>query len=204
MSNVIKRYTELSYMLHMLTSKKIRLLDPRFWDDKNDFYFMSRYKSLKKIQSILALCFTEGQERYHHWKVFSGTASGVRIDFNKGNIISTIKSIAGIRYGNVCYEKLNKLEACPPNIKDIPFIKRHAYYDEKEFRIIYEDDIDEIYFYDIDFKIQDIENITLNPWISKDCVESIRKLVHKIDGCSKIKVKSSYIINSERWKNLAK
>jgi hypothetical protein len=65
-----RRYTNLTATIHILKSRTISLLSPELWDDRNDAYFMSRYKELKSAKSVLALCFAETSETYHHWRVF--------------------------------------------------------------------------------------------------------------------------------------
>jgi hypothetical protein len=77
------RYTDLAATLHMLRTRNITLLNPATWDDTNDSYFMSEYKRLKNAKSVLALCFAESEESYHHWRIFSSGGDGVRIEFDK-------------------------------------------------------------------------------------------------------------------------
>lgn len=77
-----RRYTDLPALIHILTNRTLTLLDPSFWDDKNDSYFLATYKEKKELQSVLALCFTKESETYHHWRVFSSGASGACINFN--------------------------------------------------------------------------------------------------------------------------
>lgn len=77
----LRRYTDLPSLLHILGTKKLTLLDPKTWDDKNDQYFMSLYKDVSGLRSLLALCFSESPEKYHHWRVFSHGPSGVSKSF---------------------------------------------------------------------------------------------------------------------------
>jgi hypothetical protein len=59
-----RRYTDLPSLIQILTNRKITLLDPATWDDKNDSFFLSTYKEKKKLKSVLALCFTSASETY--------------------------------------------------------------------------------------------------------------------------------------------
>jgi len=36
----LRRYTNIPALLYLLRERKITLLDPASWDDKNDFYFL--------------------------------------------------------------------------------------------------------------------------------------------------------------------
>src|SRR5215471_8920008 len=63
----------------MLTEKRITLLDPETWDDKNDSHFLRLYRETNQLQSVLALCFSQHGETYHHWRVFASGASGICI-----------------------------------------------------------------------------------------------------------------------------
>ena len=59
MNNVrrLNRYTSLPILLDMLKRKRLVLLNPEFWEDKNDSEIILEYKKLKMIQNIFALCF---------------------------------------------------------------------------------------------------------------------------------------------------
>jgi hypothetical protein len=84
------RYTNLAATLHMLRTRNITLLNPATWDDTNDSYFMSEYKRLKNAKSVLALCFAESEESYHHWRIFSSGGDGVRIEFDKPALLGAL------------------------------------------------------------------------------------------------------------------
>ena len=40
-----RRYTSLSILLDILKKKRLTLLDPQNWDDKNDAFYMELYKT---------------------------------------------------------------------------------------------------------------------------------------------------------------
>lgn len=61
-----RRYTTLPFLLDILHEKRLPLLDPASWEDKNDSYYLELYKSGKRLKSVLAICFAEAQETYHH------------------------------------------------------------------------------------------------------------------------------------------
>jgi hypothetical protein len=77
------KYTNIVALLDTLLDKRIFLLDPNLWEDKNDSYYISIYKQRENLKTVLAICFAEENETFHHWKVFSGNISGVCIEYKK-------------------------------------------------------------------------------------------------------------------------
>src|SRR6185437_17104819 len=86
----LRRYTQLPALLYMLSEKKLTLLDPNSWDDKNDSYFLEQYKLKRKLKTVLALCFSMAQETYHHWSVFADGSAGVCIQFKRYGLLNAI------------------------------------------------------------------------------------------------------------------
>ena len=43
--NQFRRYTTLPYLLDVLVKKRLTLLNPVKWEDKNDSHFLSIYKA---------------------------------------------------------------------------------------------------------------------------------------------------------------
>jgi len=199
---LLRRYTDLPPLLHLLKSKKLTLLSPKSWDDRNDSYYLEVYKRKRKLQSVLALCFTEGSETYHHWRVFSGGSSGICIEFNKALLLSTLNGTTGIRSKEVIYRKLKELRAAAPNINDLPFLKRYPFRDEKEFRIIYEDKEREMETKDFDIDVHAISKIIMNPWMPKALFKTVKELIRDIDGCVDIEVTRTTLVDNEEWKRL--
>ena len=52
----LRRYTDLTALMYLLHKRKITLLDPASWDDKNDSHYLAQYKEKRKLKSVLALC----------------------------------------------------------------------------------------------------------------------------------------------------
>jgi hypothetical protein len=126
----------LPILLDILNRKSLTIFDPRFWDDKNASYFIELYKKQRRLKSVLALCFAEAAESYHHWKVYSGSPSHVCIEFTKVYLLSCTEVLRGIRADYVQYQTIRQLKANDLDISQSPFIKRVAFEDEKEFRLI--------------------------------------------------------------------
>jgi len=79
----LRRYTNIPALIYLLRKRSITLLDPRSWTDSNDSYYLTLYRDKKSLKSVLALCFTEVNETYHHWSVFAAGSSGICIRFKR-------------------------------------------------------------------------------------------------------------------------
>jgi Protein of unknown function (DUF2971) len=184
-----RRYTNLAATIHLLREKAITLLNPATWDDKNDAYFMAEYKRYKNAKTVLALCFAERAETYHHWRVFSHGSDGVCIEFDKQKLLSAFRNDPQISRGPVQYKtikEINDLELI--DLDDLPFLKRYPYEDEAEYRVIYVDKKKSTEFQDYWIEIAWINRITLSPWMSERLAGSVIKTLKSIDGCSRLKI----------------
>ena len=201
MSNVtFRRYTSLPFLLDLLHKKQLALLDPSTWEDRNDAYFMEQYKKKKKLKTLLAVCFAEAPETYQHWKIYSGNSSGVCIEFDKDRLLE--KTLIGKGF------RCQKIEYLPfrgelTSVEKLPFTKRVAFKGEKEFRIIYENEDEEIKIKYLPIVPQDIVRIILNPWVSQSVYKSIASIIKNIGGLENVRTRKSGILEYEKWKNKA-
>jgi hypothetical protein len=188
----------------MLRTKTITLLNPATWDDKNDAYYMAEYKRLKHAVTVLALCLTESDEKYHHWKVFSHGSDGVCIEFDKLQLLRTWKGDPMIKKGGVTYMLIKEMRARPViDFECLPFLKRQPYKDEREFRVIYlgMEDASETKSYPIELAC--IKRITLNSWMSQSLSNSVKDTLKSIPDCSAIRIYHSTLVDNEAWKGFA-
>jgi len=176
----LRRYTNLPALIYLLKEEKITLLDPTSWDDSNDSHYLSVYKSGKRLKTLLALCFTRVDETYHHWKVFADGSSGICIKFKRTELISSVKKCAGVRTGEVEYLKLKEARKRKPTIDDLPFIKRYAFEDEDEFRVIFESDDSILTKKDIPIPLTSIEKVTLSPWAHPTVTKHVKEILKSI------------------------
>ena len=198
----LRRYTSLPILLDILNRKSLTLLDPRFWDDKNDSYFLELYKKHLKLKSVLALCFAEAAESYHHWKIYSGSPSGVCIEFEKDILLNCIDGVKGFRADKVKYKEIDRLKNDDLDIRQLPFIKRYAFKDELEFRLIYESKLENIPSKDVPIYISGISRIIFNPWVPKSVYDSVKAVIEKIDGCNTITIIQTSLIENNQWKKI--
>lgn len=201
-SKIFYRYTNLSAAIDLLRKKRIRLLDPTSWDDKNDIFSIRTYKERKNAKTVLALCFAEGTEKYHYWKAFSNGPDGVCILFEKEKLLSAFRGDDKIEHRRVKYVPMREIEKSPPDVSDLPFLKRYPYRAEREYRVIYTDtgELIEPKDYPID-DLSCVKQIRLSPWMPSPLVDSVRKTLKDIPGCERLKIRRSTVVDSERWKS---
>ena len=198
-----RRYTNRAAAIHLLQTRTITLLNPATWDDKNDAYFMAEYKRLVGARTVLALCFAECNETYHHWGVFSHGSDGVCIVFDKERILSAFEGDALVRKGSVNYKVLNEIKKLKTlDAEELPFLKRRAYKDEKEYRVVYVNkrNAEEFLPYQID--IASVAQVILSPWIAVTLARAIRKTLLSIDGCPSLSITKSTLTNNEQWRRV--
>lgn len=196
----LRRYTNLVATIQILRQQAMTLLNPELWDDKNDSYGMRQYMNALGARSVLALCFAEQHETYHHWKVFSSGHDGVCIQFNKDVLLGYFQDRVGIRSGVVDYREIRNMRTAPPLRDELPFVKRFPYRDEKEFRLVYVDMQEKIGFKDFPIGLDCIERINLSPWIPRSLADSVRSTIRSIPGCSHMNVSRSTLVENDQWK----
>jgi hypothetical protein len=198
----LRRYTDLPALLYLLRERKITLLDPQSWDDSNDSHYLTLYKQKKGLGSVLALCFTQASETYHHWRVFANGSSGICITFDRAVLLNSVKLLRGVRTDDVQYLKLTEIRNEAPKTRDLAFLKRYAFEHEDEFRIIYESSEENIPPLDIPVPLSCIDQITLSPWIHKALSRHVKETLRSIKGCANLKIVRSTLISNEEWKKL--
>lgn len=199
----LRRYTSLPILLDMLINRKMTLLDPFTWEDRNDSFFMEKYRERKKLKTVLALCFTTKPEQFHHWKVFAGTSSGVCIRFKANKLLTCFDQKPGIRSGAVEYRLIKELKNDLPSVDELPFIKRRQYEDEAEFRILYESRKSTLQKKDFPISLESIDRITLSPWLPYSVSETIKGVIREIPGCSSIQLLRTGVVENLQWKKIA-
>ncbi len=203
---LIRRYTDVTSLIHILYNKEITLLDPKYWEDKNDAEFMQIYKEKTSIQSLLALCFTVTGETHHHWDVFASGNSGVCIRFHGKKLLNDIEEMKikfeideEILHSKVNYKSINTIKRANLNIDELPFTKRAPFRYEKEYRIIFSSKNKKYEVYPIKINLDSIKEIVLSPWIHNSLVETLKILLKSIDGCQNIKVFKTTLNRNETW-----
>ena len=183
----LRRYTDLPSVLSILRSRAITLLSPDSWDDRNDRNLMAAYQRQKKYKTVLALCFSQVPETYHHWKVFTAAKTGICVVFEKERLVSALLG-SGVKSSRVTYKTIHQLKESPPTVDELPFTKRAAYTDEKEFRLLYTSKSKQLESKDAEVPIGAFEKIVVNPWLAEPLVAEVRRTIQLIPGFETLEV----------------
>ena len=208
--DLLHRYTNLAATIYLLRERKLTLLDPASWDDKNDVSFMEGYKRCVGAETVLALCFAHRQttaEAYHHWRVFANGSNGVCIQFDKSGLTSLFND-ANVVHGPVKYMSLDGLskEVKEKRIKpgELPFIKGSRYKDEREYRVVYIDNQERLESYMVSIDLKLIRRITLSPWLPVSLANVVKNTLCSFDGCGNVDVVHSTLRNNSKWKTIGR
>lgn len=203
MEQSLRRYTELPYLIDYLQTKELVLLNPATWDDKNDSYYIEQFARANGYKSTYALCLADASETYHHWRVFSHGGSGVCIEFDREKLLSAVRAIPDLRAEGVQYKTIDALRSSAPLQDDLPFLKRHAFIDEREFRLFYGSQEKGTPVLRIPVPLSCIKRITLSPWLTKSVVDHVKQTLKSIKGCGSLKIYKSTLVDNENWKKFA-
>jgi hypothetical protein len=198
----LRRYTDLTALIYLLRKRKLTLLDPSSWDDSNDSHYLTLYKEKRKLTSVLALCFMQTDERYHHWSVFAPGPGGVCIKFKRDALVAAVGRHAHVHMKPVTYLKLDEIRKKKLKVAELPFLKRHAFEHECEFRMIYTSKADKLSSLDIAVPLSCIEKITLSPWMHPSLSRNVKETLRAIRGCKELDIVRSTLIGNAEWKSL--
>jgi hypothetical protein len=197
-SRKLNRYTTLPVLLDLLRRKKIVLLDPSTWEDRNDAEIILEYKKRKKIPKLFAVCFGIGDETIHHWKTYANGISGCCIEFDEKKLLTSFQGIKEVRWGDVTYKKINEAKENTIKVNRIPFVKRWPYRCENEFRILWEGETSQNTI-DIDIDLNSINKITLSQKMPDDVSTSIKELLREEIRDPSRKINRSTLYENSRW-----
>ena len=195
----LNRYTTLPVLLDMLKRKRLVLLDPNSWEDRNDAETLLEYKRRKKARKLFALCFSYDDETIHHWKTFSDGVSGCCIEFDSQKLIDLLDTVK-VRYGVVKYKKLKEVSDATINIDDIPFTKRWPYRCEKEFRVIWTGNTSKETF-EIPFDLHMITKVTISQRMPQQVYDTIREYLREAFSKPDQRINRSTLYENRVWIN---
>lgn len=161
---------------------------------------MEAYKRSAQLKTVLALCFAECAETYHHWKVFTSGASGVCIEFHREKLIAALPN--SVNYSSMDYKTIGQLKPNQIKVEDLPFIKRVGFTDEQEFRIVFTSAKSDLATKNIPVPLTAIKRIVLNPWLHEELAESVMEMFTKMAE-NDIDVTQSALIDSPSWRRFA-
>ena len=198
----LSRYTTLPVLLDMLQRKKLTLLDPKYWEDRNDSEIILEYKRRKNIQNLFAMCLSCGDETVHHWKTFSNGNSGCMIEIDAPKLFAILNKVPDLVHGKVIYKKLADVEGKhrPIPVDKMPFTKRWPYRVEEEYRIIVTPKTNESFF-DIDIPLNIINRIVISQQMPEKIYESIKDYLKELRGNPDSRINRSTLYENKRWIN---
>lgn len=199
---VLRRYTSLPALLHLLRKRALTLVSPSQWEDRNDSRYIELYREKRGLGAIRALCFTEASETFHHWRVFTEPVSGVCIHFRRGELLRVAGRDRGTTHGPVRYRRLSDARSGPPTLAALPFVKRWAFRDEREYRILWETPDTIAGAHTIAVPLGVIERVTLAPGMHRSLAEEVKAALREIPGCARLPVVHSQLLQNDEWVRL--
>lgn len=195
----INRFTTIPVLFDLIRRKRLVLMDPELWEDKNDTELMHEYKRRRQVKNLFALCFCSGGETIHHWNTFAGTVFGCCIEFDLARLTSILDKLKqdGVRYDYVDYRTIKEIKGTVDDLA-VPFKKRWPYQCEKEFRIIWEGRTNK-WCYEIPIDLRMIRRITVSQKMPPDVFRALRKSIRTLLRRPKMKVSHSTIYRNEKW-----
>ena len=136
-------YTSLSRLMEILETGRLSLANPIFWKDKNDAFSVA--KSSSKAVGVICFSLTE-EESNLFWECYANDGIGVCIVFDKKSIEYLINRNPKYKMKEITYLHIDKDERKSildqynkafrlKEIRDLAFVKRDAYSEEKEIRL---------------------------------------------------------------------
>jgi hypothetical protein len=128
-----------------------------------------RYKTVRPhIKGLFVLCMTEAADTFHHWNVYAGGPSGVKIEFDPERFRAWLASAqVSHRLERVQYKRLDEIEQAAADPDSLPFLKRKAFRDENEVRLLVEDELSDGPVRALpNFDLSIVRKISLSPWLS--------------------------------------
>lgn len=194
----LNRYTTLPVLLDLLKRRRLVLLDPKSWEDKNDSGVMLEYQRRRQAPRLFALCFSWGDETIHQWNTFADGISGCCIEFDAQPLIAHLRTVVDARFRCIKYLRLDELKDDAIRIEDMPFIKRWPYRCEEEFRAIWEGKSEDAFF-EIEIDLTMINKVTINQRMPKQVYDTIREYLREAFDDPDQRISHSTLYENTRW-----
>lgn len=201
MTTSLRRYINIPALVYLFSEKKLSLLNPKNWDDRNDSHYLELYARAQRFKSVRAACFARAPETYHHWRVFTDGESGACVVFNGETLFEAVDAHVGIRRSEVEYLTLSKLEKADLKAKDLPFRKRKAFEPESEYRVIFQSKTLVPDVFDVEIPMSSIDRVIINPWLPEVMFTHLKAALTNISGCKRVKIIRSSLISNDQWQH---
>ncbi len=160
---------------------------------------MELYKDARKLKTLLAICFSQETETYHHWRVFADGPSGICVAFRKQQLIDIVSKQHGVTAGEVEYVRIKQLDPYFRTVLALPFLKRAPFEPENEFRFVYGSKRDKLDSLDVEMDLSAIDQIYLSPWMPESVANSVKVALQTAAGKANVTVTRSTLIQNDRW-----
>ncbi len=195
-SRKLNRYIQLPILLDILSRRKLVLLGPNRWPDRNDAELIEHYRLQSQFDTILAICMSHGDETLHTWKAYASGVGGCCIQFDRDLFLESFPASSGFRHGEVTYKKLN--DKSEFSLDDLPFIKRWPYRCEEEYRIIWSGHGHKESL-DVEINPKSIQRITVSQDMPASVFSNIKNHLQKFDGIRGVGVYRSTLYENKKW-----
>jgi hypothetical protein len=196
----LNRFTTIPILFDMIRRKRLVLMDPALWEDKNDSELLFEYKRRKRAHKLYAMCFSGAGETIHHWKAFAGGCDGCCFEIDREKLVAVLETLDGVRYGDIEYKKIRDVDSSAIDVETIPFTKRWPYECEKEFRIIWTGRTKQP-CYEIPIALDLIKKITLSQKIPNHVATSIREYLRDTFRDTHVHINHSTLYANRKWIN---
>ena len=204
----IYRFMHFEYLLDLIKNRRLPLINPSEWEDKNDI-FASKL-SCKDDEIIGICCFTlSNSNSIYRWSKMAPNNLCVRVEFDVDKIKA--KLTPDMKMKEVQYKSAEELKNFSiKEIKDYAFVKSKPFKQEKEIRIVvYQTITDEnknvkIVDYLRELPSDVIKSIRLSPFLNQEMhglVKEILQMYLAANNWQNIKISQSGILNKEKWQN---
>ena len=199
---LLRRYTHALSLLDTLRHRRLTLLPPTRWYDKNDAVGLELYSEMKGVGRVYALCMAQQAERAHHWQLFAGDSHGVCIFLDKTNLVDQLNALgADVLHGPVRYKTPAQLRrSAPIELDELPFLKRETFGDEREYRLVCwqaQRFASEAFQFHIDPSV--IQKVTFGPAMPRALANTLQSVAAEQMGCGHIRFMRSRLDNNQIW-----
>lgn len=202
----IYRFMRFEYLLDLIKNRRLPLINPSEWEDKNDI-FASKL-SCRDNEVVGICCFTLSKSNsIYRWSKMAPNNLCVRVEFDINKIKARLSQkmvMKKVRYKSIDNLKPNVIKT----IKDCAFVKSKPFEQEKEIRIVtYQSLVDEnikIVDYLRELPSDVIKGIRFSPFLSHELFLLVKELLRKYltaNNWKGVKISQSRILNKEKWQD---
>ena len=201
MSETLRRYTDVLSVIDIVRERRLTLLTPQSWPDRNDALGLELYRKLTGSVAIYACCLTDSVETSHHWQIFSNHNHGVCIIFDMDKLLSHFEE-SGLLHGPMIYSTIKYLKD-DRNIPlfDLPFLKRDTFRSEGEYRVVSTNTLGLLAgpTAHVPLDISCIRRIVIGPTVPRELGLMLKRVIAEQAGKYEIKVTFSSLWNNRVW-----